>query len=136
MEIIKYSDDFIKVFSAGIEKDYRGTSIVYENMTKTLIYYYYPNHKRLYVVDGKREDWGLPQVIERVRKIAVFYDRQVRLFNRYMRSILKNKSIFYLCDSFFYDLDILLKNSKTKFIDIMILYNKYTGEKNADNDDR
>jgi hypothetical protein len=119
------------MYTLGIETEYKGSSIVYNNMTKTLIYYYYPNHQRLYVVDGKESAWGLPQVNEKVRVVAVFYDREVSKFKRFMKSIIKNKQIFYMRDRFFYELQVLLRHKNTKFFDIVKLYRRHTENGNV-----
>jgi len=129
MEILKYKDEYFKVFSLGIEKEYKGKSIIYENTTKTLVYYYMPNHKRLYIIDGTKEEMSLFNVVEKVRIIGILLDREVKLFTKYLKEIINNNKIFYMDDDFFIDIAITLKAKKPQKTDIYQVFTKYVKEK-------
>ena len=126
MEIFKYTDDFIKLYSTGIETDYRGTSIVYDDTTKTLLYFYYPHFQKLYIIDGTKAETQLANVAEKVRIIAIYRGREVTLFSRYMKQLIKSKELFYMDDDFFVDIMIMLRGKRAPFSDILRIYNFHT----------
>jgi len=128
MTVVGYTDPFMKIYSTGIERAYRGTSVEYEDAVKTLIYYYYPNYKRLYVLSGDSPECGMPNVEEKVRIVARFDEKQVWYFNKYLKSIIKNKKIYYLCDEFFLDLEILLGSRRPAYSSVEMLYRRYTDQ--------
>ena len=133
MEIYLYKDDFIKTFSTGVEKEYRGTSIIYDDKYKVLLYHYFPTYKRLYVLDGLHEEKELINVVEKVRIVAFFENRQVSYFSKYLKSIIKNGSIYAMEDEFFVDLMIILQSKKPLFSDVKIIYDKYNTTDLIDN---
>jgi len=133
MEIYKQKDDFFKVFSLGIEEDYRGTSIVYRNDTKTFVYYYFPNHKRLYIIDGKKEEINLVNIVEKVRIIGILKNREVNYFKKYLKEIIKNQKIFYMNDDFFVDVITVLKSRKPVQSEILQVYYKNIEEQEVYN---
>lgn len=124
MEVFIHKDDFLKMYSDGIEKEYRGTSIVYKDDLKTLIYYYMPNHKRLYVVDGKKEETSLMNVVEKVRVVCLLKDREVSYFSKYLKPIIKSNKIFYMDDDFFMDVAVVLRSRKHGKSDIVQIFRK------------
>ena len=109
MEVFLYKDDFIKMYADGIEKKYKGKSIEYDGLNKTFVYYYYTNHQRLYIIDGKSEDFEIPHVDGSVRLIIKFEDKQVKLFKKHLKNLIKSKKIFTMSDEFFIDLGIILR---------------------------
>jgi hypothetical protein len=125
MEIFRHKDDYLKIYSDGVETGYKGSSILYDGKYKTLLYYYYPNYKKLFVLDEKAGERWLTNVTEKVRIVAVFKNRQVVLFNKYLKSIIKNKAIFYFNDEFFLDLMIVLRSKKILYSKILMVYDKY-----------
>jgi hypothetical protein len=131
MEVFVYKDRYINMFSDGIEDKYKGKSIIYNNLTKTFIYYYYKNHKKLYIIDGKREETQLANVIEKVRIIGVLRNREVANFTKYLKMLIKNKKIFYMEDDFFIDITIIIKK-RPKMSDIMQVFEKYKREQGSE----
>jgi len=129
MEIYIYKDNFIKIFSVGVEKEYRGKSIVYENNTKTLVYYYMPSYRRLYIIDGKREDTHLLNIEEKVRVIGMLENREVNYFTKYLKEMIKSNKIFFMNDDFFIDIIIALKVKRPKKSEIIQIYNKNKWER-------
>jgi len=126
MEVDIYEDEDTKMYSDGIETGYSGKSIIYDDTKKTFVYYYYINHQRMYVIDGKKDEVYLPNIKEAVRIITVYEDRQVKVFKKYLKSIIKNKTIFSMGDDFFLELKIMLTKKSVKFVDILSFYTYYT----------
>ena len=125
MEIIPYKDDFVRTYSDGVEKEYKGTSIVYDDRFKVLLYHYFPTYKRLFVLSAARPDKYIINVAEKVRVVAFFENKAVSLFKNHLKSIIKNKQIFGMNEGFFVDLEILLNSKKPQQSESAVLFEKH-----------
>lgn len=125
MTVYPLKNDYCSLYSIGIEKKYNGTSIEYENTTATLLYFYYPFHTRLYIVNGTLQEKDLVQVEEKIHFICTYSDRYaIRIRNLINQKILEEKLIFFFPPLFWMQLRafVLKRNYRNKF---ELLYQKY-----------
>jgi hypothetical protein len=130
MIIIPVNNKYLRTYSQGVELEYRGKSIRYSDAHKTFIYYYYREHRRVYVIDGTERNVWLPQIDRAVRVVMEVEDRAVIKFARFTSIALKdNKNILYsLSDVFFHELYILANTGRKNTSEFIQLYNHYRGK--------
>jgi hypothetical protein len=128
MEIVRNEEKNIKVYALGIETEYRGVSTVYDDEAKTFVYYYYPQYKRMYVLDGKTASLSIPLVNNKIRVITVLEDQRVVKFNHYFKKVIENKRLFYFPDSFFREIRITMYKKKWLPSDVLSVFLQYGGE--------
>jgi hypothetical protein len=127
MEIYRNTAKNIKVYTLGIEKEYRGVSTIYDDDAKTFIYYYYPHYKRMYIIDGTEKELWIPLVENKIRVISVLENNNVVKFNHSFKNVIENKSLFYFPDSFFREIDLIMEQRRWHVSDIMVLFMTYGG---------
>ena len=128
MEIVPIISEFVKTYSLGIEEHYTGNTIIYNNTTKTFIYYYYVSYTRVYVIDGKGKNTELPQINEKIRVLYYLENAKAMNFLKYTSAWIKkdNKTLFNLNDSFYYDLYALINKKRGLKSDLVQLYKHYS----------
>lgn len=76
MEIFTVSNEFIKIYSKGIEKEYKGKSIIYKDLTTVFVFFYFKGYKKGYIIkDDSINGVELPYIEGKVRIIASVEDK-------------------------------------------------------------
>lgn len=73
-----------KMFTQGVELKYKGTSIVYDDRSATVLYFYWPSFSCAYVVDGLGDKDEVPQVVGKCRKIFKLEGKYVNRLKRFL----------------------------------------------------
>lgn len=122
----------VKLFSLGSELKYKGTSIIYDDNKITFLFFYFPNLKRLYIVNGKTKKNSLKQVKEKINIICILDNIYFNRFKNFIRD--KDINVLYNLPTLFYrELSLFIKKKNYKK-NLNILYNKYSnGVKNGIN---
>ncbi len=125
MFVYTLSNNFVKLYSKGIEKEYFGTKIEYLDETNTFLFFYYTNYVRLYVINGMKKDYQLVQCSPKVNKIVTLEGLSAKRFIRFYKQITVNDNfIFYIPPIFFRECFYIL-NEKKYMYKLNFLYNKY-----------
>ena len=128
MTLYPLSNNFVKLYSKGIEKKYNGTNIEYEDETNTFLFFYYSGYTKVYVINGAKNDFQLVQVKEKINRIAVYESISARRFIRFFNEVVKSEDyLFYIPPLFFRECLPLL--NQNKYLEkIKRLYEKYKEE--------
>lgn len=121
VEILVSKD--VKLYSLGCEIKYKGTSIIYDDNKITFLFFYLPNIKRVYIVNGKLQNSNLVQVKEKINIICTLDD----LYFYRLKKFIEQKGTEFLFDlptMFYRELSILIKQ-KNYQKKLNSLYDKY-----------
>lgn len=103
-------NDYVELNSFGVEKDYQGSYIEYEDSTVTLLYFYYPHYLRVYAVNGLQKKDNLVQINEKINIICYFDKKKARRLKKLILDVFpKNNDIYYFHSLFFRELYVLLE---------------------------
>lgn len=123
MEIFKFNTPFVKMFSQGKEKEYKGKSIVYEKNTAVFVYLYYKSTYRFYIMKEEKKGLDFPYIYEKIRivcKIELKEYPRARKCIKYMIEL--DDKIYTRNDIYYSKLEVLLKKRNVKKEDIKIFY--------------
>ncbi len=121
------NNDYVKLYSLGIEKDYTGSEIIYNDDSMTFLFFYYECFVRLYVVNGKKKIINLVQVKEKCNIIINFDDKEARRIRTFIGTKVENKIIFYLPEEFFQKIKLIINDRNWKY-KIENIYKEYLGD--------
>ena len=129
MKVFPLKNEFVKMYSLGFEKSYKGTFIIYDDNSITFLFFYYKKHCRVYIIDGIKNNMNLVQVYEKINLIAVYRDYMCKRLVKFLK--LKRKEndrfIFHINPLFYREIGNFLAK-KNYLIYINYLYEKYREE--------
>lgn len=128
MTVYPLITDFVKLYSKGIEKKYNGTNIEYYDDKITFLFFYYSCHTVVYVINGKKSDFQLVQVKEKVNRIAVFYSRDAKRFIRFFNIVIQEDDLIFKLPPLFFRECLPLLSQKKYINHLSKLYIKYKNE--------
>ena len=94
------SNTFVRLYSYGKEKEYRGTEIEYFDEYPVLLFFYYSTFTRVYVINGMKEERNLVQVNKKINVICVYDNLIAKRFIRFF-NLAKDSKYFFLFLHFF-----------------------------------
>lgn len=124
---------YFKLYSSGLEKEYRGKTILYKETAKTAVFYYYDSLKRGYIIaDGGNS--SLPCIDGQIEILSKYDGTFCRRFRKILKECEKKigNEIYTYPDIFYRKLEILIKDKKwnmAKTVSFCINFQKYYGEK-------
>ena len=128
MFIYPLSNNLVKLYTKGIEKEYLGTKIEYFNHTNTFLFFYYTDYIRVYVINGMKEDFQLVQCSPKINRIITLEKTSAKRFIRFFNEKTENDDfLFYVSPLFFRECNLLLLEKNYMF-KLNILYEKYKSD--------
>lgn len=127
MEIKPIQTEFVKIYSEGIEEVYKGETIIYNDICKVFVYYYYQNSRRVYVITGTKGSMELPYIDDKITILFKLENRKCDLFRKFVKTT--DKIMLYsLPDDFYTRLYMLISKKRPILRELIVLYKMYTGD--------
>ena len=126
MTITFLNNNFVKLYSKGIEKEYLGNKVIYKDETNTFLFFYYSSFLRIYVINGNKSDFTLVQVKEKVNIIVQYSFLYAKRFLRFYKIVEKDEFLYKIPPLFFREIYPLLMEKKyiKKITELYLKYKK------------